>query len=309
MASTRKKTISKLSPERTSSKDLKADFSPELIEFICQAVSEKLQSTIENIFQREVSKMIAEMKATFETRVTTLEKTLSEVTNSLEIQQRWYEEKVDRLNQRVNVLEGELHRQRTETNLVIAGIPESEGTDEEEETTKVVLDVMRSTLGLSEGSVSDADIVSARRLGKKQNKAKNSRARPRRILVRTRSKAVRDTVMSTRFSAGARSENVFLNEDLSVAEQRNRRKFLPLYRVLRSHSVQCRLDRGSLVVKGNVFFDLDTARKSLLESYGESDLNLKKALSANAMLNDSSLPATNVSSMSPEREQHARSSN
>ena len=167
MASTRKKTISKLSPERTSSKDLKADFSPELIEFICQVVSEKLQTTIENIFQREVSKMIAEMKATFETRVTTLETTLSEVTNSLEIQQRWYEEKVDRLNQRVNVLEGELHRQRTETNLVIAGIPESEGTDEEEETTKVVLDVMRSTLGLSEGSVSDADIVSARRLGKK----------------------------------------------------------------------------------------------------------------------------------------------
>ena len=70
--------------------------------------------------------------------------------------------------------------------------------------------------------------------------------------------------MSAKFNQAARAATIFLNEDLTQLEQRNHSKLLPLYRALRAKQVPCRLDRVSLVMNSKVFFDLETARKTLL---------------------------------------------
>ena len=113
--------------------------------------------------------------------------------------------------------------------------------------------MVQTTLGLKE--ITDVDIIETRRLGKSTRRLGSS-IRPRRVLVRTRSKDVREKIMSRRLLPATRAANLFFNEDLTLPEQRNRRDLLPTYRELRSRGIICRLDRGSLVVNGKAFFFL-----------------------------------------------------
>ena len=76
MASTRKMAIPRLSIEKPGSKvNLKKeeDYLIELIELVCGIVSEKLQATAETVFQREVNRVVAQLKETFEARISALE--------------------------------------------------------------------------------------------------------------------------------------------------------------------------------------------------------------------------------------------
>ena len=106
------------------------------------------------------------------------------------------------------------------------------------------------------------DIIETRRLGKSTGRS-GSNIRPRRVLVLTRSKDVREKIMSRRLLPATRAANLFFNEDSTLPEQRNRRDLLPTCRELRSRRIICRLDRGSLVVIGKAFFS-ESARNSVL---------------------------------------------
>ena len=77
--------------------------------------------------------------------------------------------------------------------------------------------------------------------------------------------------MSGKFNQAARAAKIFLNEDLTQLEQRNRSNLLPLYRALRAKQVSFRLDNRSLVMNSKVFFDLETALKTLLDGCPNSD--------------------------------------
>ena len=121
--------------------------------------------------------------------------TLGDIKDGLELQKNKSEEKTAHLHHRVECLEQDINRCRTEANLVVSGLSEAEDPDHEE-TTEVVFDIVRSTLGVNQ--IKDGDTLEARRLGR-LDRAK-PRSRRRRVLVRTLSKSVRDKIMSAKFN-------------------------------------------------------------------------------------------------------------
>ena len=96
------------------------------------------------------------------------------------------------MESKLSAFEIKAYRVRTETNLVVSGIPEQEEEQNSEQTKATVMNVLSSTLGLNE--VKSEDIVDARRLGKHRLESTGSR----RILVRPKSKIVRDKIMSAK---------------------------------------------------------------------------------------------------------------
>ena len=65
-----------------------------MIELVCGIVSEKLQATAETVFQREVNRVVAQLKETFEARISALESTLGDIVEGLELQENKSEEKL-----------------------------------------------------------------------------------------------------------------------------------------------------------------------------------------------------------------------
>ena len=69
------------------------DYPKELIELVCGIVGEKLQATAETVFQREVNRVVAQLKEVSEARISALESTLGDIVDVLDLQENKSEEK------------------------------------------------------------------------------------------------------------------------------------------------------------------------------------------------------------------------
>ena len=67
-----------------------------------------------------------------------------------------------------------------------------------------------------------------------------------------------------------RESGVFVNDDLTKAEQVTRRQMVPVFREVRAAGVRCHLDRASLIVGDRRYFDPDIARAEALSTLHKS---------------------------------------
>ena len=162
-----------------------------------------------SLLQWEINRIVVQLKETFDSRIRDLEITCRELTHSLEFQRSEFEDRLDQMESKFSAFEIEANRIRTETNLVVSGIPEQEEEQNSEQTKATVMNVLSSTLGLNE--VKSEDIVDVRRLGKHRLESTGSCH----ILVRTKSKVVRDKIMSAKSKQATHAAKIFLKEDLT----------------------------------------------------------------------------------------------
>ena len=80
------------------------DYPKELIELVCGIVGEKLQATAETAFQREMNRVVAQLKETFAARISALESTLGDIVDGLELQENKFEEKLPIFTPELTVL-------------------------------------------------------------------------------------------------------------------------------------------------------------------------------------------------------------
>ena len=105
MASSKKKGLTKLSPERSPKNDkpyLETDFTPGLIEAVCGIVKTSLEPFVTSLLQREVDRIVVQLKETFDSRIRDLEITCRELTHSLEFQRSEFEDRLDQMESKLS---------------------------------------------------------------------------------------------------------------------------------------------------------------------------------------------------------------
>ena len=131
-----------LSPEQPSKKGkqsvglTKCDFPNELIDRITDTVKERVHAVIAEVLDRHVAEAVRSIRDTFEGRLQAIEKTVQDLTESLECQTQHHATEVEALQYRVDELETTLGRQVLENNFVIAGLPETTTETTTDETKK-----------------------------------------------------------------------------------------------------------------------------------------------------------------------------
>ena len=128
-----------------------------------------------------------------------------------------------------------------EANLVVSGMQETEGSNEN--TQSLFLDLCKDTLLVDD--LQPSDLVEMVRLGRSK-KPNVASAPPRAILVKTRSRAIKAKIMAR--GPHLWTSGIFLNDDISVHEQKARRALVPIFKEFRSANIRCRLDRACLIV-------------------------------------------------------------
>ena len=134
---------------------------------------------------------------------------------------------------------------------------ETEGSNEN--TPSLFLDLCKDTLLVDD--LQPSDPVEVVRLGRRK-KPNVASAPPRAISVKTRSRAIKAKIMARR-GPHLRTSGIFLNDDLSVHEQKARRALVPIFQEFHSANIRCRLDRACLIVGQERFFDPQSARNHL----------------------------------------------
>lgn len=245
------------------------DFMDELIDKVSQSVNDRLELTIQAVIDKQVPRIVEQIKASFECRVVALESTCKELTDNLEFQYSEFKEKIAQLNGKIVELEHQLESQETDANFVLSGVSESE----QEDLKKVVLDVCENILGVH---VTEHEVLQVTRLGRPRTKQSTPPTRPRPILVKTQSRHVKARVMPAKAKPAVHAANIFINDDLTKAEQNNRRQLVPVYKALRSNNIRCRLERGCLVVGSERYRDPAAASAGILRHI--TDSRLKQSL-------------------------------
>lgn len=266
MSASRKRSSLELSREQPSKKGkqsvalTKSDFPNELIDRITDTVKERVHAVIAEVLDRHVAEAVKSIRDAFEGRLQAIEKTVQDLTESLEFQTQHHATEVEALQDRVDELETALGRQVLENNFVISGLPETTTETTTDETKKTVLDFCSNTLHVQ---INPDDIIDTFRLGKPTGgRSIDKPSISRRILVKTRARHVKEAVMNQRI-VRLKGKGIYVNDDLTPKEQSQRRSLVPIYRELRAKGIQCHLDRGSLVVGKTRYRDASKARREI----------------------------------------------
>ena len=264
MATSKKRGSSSLSVEKlpkgsqsTSSMN-GFDIPPEIIASITLAVTERLETTISSVLDRHVRQAIEELKTGFQERLNILQERCVDLERALTYDAERHADEVQELKLRLTSLENRMEATKIEMNFVIDGMPE-----EENETSELTKEIVRQAADKLQLNLESGSVLSASRLGKRKLTTGGQSDRPRRILVRTISKETKNRFMAAKASLRESLPGVYLNDDLTVAEQQTRRQLVPIYKFLRGKNVRCRLERGSLVIDGKGYFSLDSVRRAV----------------------------------------------
>ena len=252
MATTRKKTLSRLSPERSSKNETAAD-GGDRFESVVETVVERVFSRLKSELMSSVNAALGDFRRAFDDRLKSVEATCNELSLHVELQSSARNAEIDQLRDRVSELESAVASSNLDANLVLSGIVED--AQAVENTKAVVLHTCKEVLGVD---VEEDNILEVARLGRTTRES--TKFSPRPILVKTRSKHIKTKIMAARKNGKLKNTRIFLNDDLTREEQQRRKQMVPIFRDLRSKGVRCHFERSCLVVGGKRYFDLAKAR-------------------------------------------------
>ena len=127
-------------------------------------MKERVHASIEEVFDRPVAEAVKSIRDVFEGRLQAIEKTVQDLTESLEFRTQHHVTEVEALQDRVDELETALGRQVLENNIVISGLPETTTEMTTDKTKKkTVLDFCSNTLHVQ---INPDDIIDTFRLAK-----------------------------------------------------------------------------------------------------------------------------------------------
>ena len=152
-----------------------------------------------------------------------------------------------------------------EANVIVFGLEEIEGSSEAREDhllREKIVDFSRETLQVG---LSGSDIAEARRLGKKKaaigdaEEAGRTPRTPRPVFVKFTSTKVRNEFTSGR--TRLKGKSIFINDDLTPAEQARRRTLVPIFKSLKKNkkNSRCQLSRDRLLIDGKEQFRVRTS--------------------------------------------------
>ena len=207
----------------------------DIVNAVTTAVESKLEPLVKEVLDKHVAVAVAEIRETFHDRIRALESTCQEIVESLHFTENKLECENRALQVRVRELEHAISQRDHQANLVVSGVQETEGSNEN--TQSLFLDLCKDTLLVDD--LQPSDLVEMVRLGRSK-KPNVASAPPRAILVKTRSRAIKAKIMARR-GPHLRTSGIFLNDDLSVHEQKARRALVPIFKDFRSVNIRCRL--------------------------------------------------------------------
>ena len=132
---------------------------------------------------------------------------------------------------------------------VLSGVPEKEVRKEPVHT---VVEAWKK-LGVN---VHASDLFEVRRLGRlPQDRSRQSQVRSRSLLFKTTSKETNAKILTQARTKSSPDQprTLYFNEDLRTEEQARPKTLVPVSKELRRRTVQCRLDRGSIVINDRIW--------------------------------------------------------